>query len=271
MPNFFTEGSTPKVSDSAERLAIKAVSAIPAALEVLGVDPDAAAFAQSTGATDVRPLDSFVRGLKAAGLWGDIVLWPLRDGQNTSSGVTVKSLGGLAAYDGTLVNSPTRSPDGVVVDSTTRRMTIPFTPSGTQGALGVVMKLMFLGGLEGRLLTCDVPGTSRGLGIDGFFAGNFRRLSASYLGGFGTQGAGFTSLAVGGRAVFWAQDAVYSSGGTLDLTQPFGQLRLGDSSLGTRRGTYACAWWFNRSMSSAEYTAFYTLYKSTLGVGLGLP
>jgi hypothetical protein len=76
-------------------------------------DPDARAFVQTSGATDRAAINHFVKGIRALGLWDDMVCWPLRSAQNAGTGSTAYSLGGLGTYNGTLVNGPTWGADGV--------------------------------------------------------------------------------------------------------------------------------------------------------------
>jgi hypothetical protein len=54
----------------------------------------------------------FTRGVKALDLWRSMVCWPMRNYQNIGTGSTVYSLGGLSAFNGTTVNSPTWGVDG---------------------------------------------------------------------------------------------------------------------------------------------------------------
>ena len=113
MPNFFPEGDLALPTDSVERSMAKVVSQLPAALDKLAIDPDAAAYIALSGATDVSGIDAFVKGIKALGLWNSMVCWPLRSSQNVGTGTTVYSLGGLGAFNGTLVNGPPWSADGI--------------------------------------------------------------------------------------------------------------------------------------------------------------
>lgn len=77
------------------------------------IDSDVAAFIAASGATDVAGLDAFVRGIKDLGLWDSMVAWPLRSSQNAGTGTTAYSLGGLGSYDGTLVDGPIWTDDGI--------------------------------------------------------------------------------------------------------------------------------------------------------------
>jgi hypothetical protein len=90
-------------------------------------DPDARAFVQTSGATDRAAINHFVKGIRALGLWDDMVCWPLRSAQNAGTGSTAYSLGGLGTYNGTLVNGPTWGADGLTlmpVSHHLRRVTI---------------------------------------------------------------------------------------------------------------------------------------------------
>jgi hypothetical protein len=67
-----------------------------------------------TGYSDSRRLISdFVRGIKSLGLWNSMVCWPLRASQNAGSGTTAFSLGGLGQFNGTLVNAPVWGANGI--------------------------------------------------------------------------------------------------------------------------------------------------------------
>jgi hypothetical protein len=77
------------------------------------MDSDARAFCQVSGAQDRAAINFFVKGIKNLGLYNDMVCWPLRSAQNAGTGSTAYSLGGLGTYDGTLVNGPTWGANGV--------------------------------------------------------------------------------------------------------------------------------------------------------------
>jgi len=76
-------------------------------------DNDARTFINTSGAADRAAINHFVKGIKRLGLWDDMVCWPLRSAQNAGTGSTAYSLGGLGTYNGTLVNGPTWGSDGV--------------------------------------------------------------------------------------------------------------------------------------------------------------
>jgi hypothetical protein len=88
---------------------------------IAGFDADAAAYFDRAGVTDATAksqISAFVVGIKDLGLWSNIVSWPLRSSQNKGSGTTAYSLGGLGTFDGTLTNGPTWGTDGITFDGT---------------------------------------------------------------------------------------------------------------------------------------------------------
>ena len=85
-------------------------------------DPDALAFFKNAGITDFTAktqINDFVVGIKNLGLWSSMVSWPLRSSQNAGTGTTAYSLGGLGAYNGTLVGSPSWGTEGIALTSLT--------------------------------------------------------------------------------------------------------------------------------------------------------
>jgi hypothetical protein len=86
-----------------------------------GFDGDAAAYFERAGVTDATAksqINTFVVGVKALGLYNNMVSWPLRSAQNAGTGTTAYSLGGLGTFNGTLTNGPTWGADGVDFDGT---------------------------------------------------------------------------------------------------------------------------------------------------------
>jgi hypothetical protein len=71
-------------------------------------------------AFSVLDIDNFVTGCKDLGVWNSMVCWPLRSTQNTGTN-TAFSLGGLGTFDGTLLNNPLWSTNGMVTNGTTNQ------------------------------------------------------------------------------------------------------------------------------------------------------
>jgi hypothetical protein len=78
-------------------------------------DGDASAYFTRAGVTDATAkaqINEFVKGVKAFGLWNSMVCWPLRSAQNAGAGATAYSLGGLQTANATLVNGSTWTANG---------------------------------------------------------------------------------------------------------------------------------------------------------------
>lgn len=85
---------------------------------VTGFDADAAAYFDRAGVTDATAkgqINAFVKGVKDLGLYNNMVCWPLRSAQNAGAGTTAYSLGGLGTFNGTFAGAtlPTWDADGV--------------------------------------------------------------------------------------------------------------------------------------------------------------
>jgi hypothetical protein len=81
------------------------------------LDPDAVAYAEASGATDIAAIDGWYKGLKTMQIYDDLVAgWVFRSGQNAGSGEVAYDL--LLQNNATLVASPTWMEDGVQLDHT---------------------------------------------------------------------------------------------------------------------------------------------------------
>jgi len=81
-------------------------------------DGDAAAYFTRAGVTDATAkaqINAFVKGIKDLGFWSSMVSYPLRSTQNAGTGTTAYSLGGLGTFNGTLAGAslPTWGVNGV--------------------------------------------------------------------------------------------------------------------------------------------------------------
>jgi hypothetical protein len=66
------------------------------------IDPDAQAYANRSGASDLYAINDFVLSAKKLEVWDQLICWPMRSTMNAGSGTTVYSIGGLTAYNGTM-------------------------------------------------------------------------------------------------------------------------------------------------------------------------
>jgi hypothetical protein len=252
-----------------------------------GIDPDAQAFIDVSGATDIQGINNFVKGIKALGLWSSMVCWPLRSSQNAGTGSTAYSLGGLGTYNGTLINGPTWGADGVNfasasdqrIDVSTSLVfsptTVPFNAMTVQNATSISgshANLFGRGKLNDSLsdiswalratTTTSQPQISDGTAQTLYnVSGNslntfkaFQMFSESDLIRANIDAGSFTT----GAARTPNQDATHT-------------LRIGTTITGTLYFDGKISFALFGNSASANSAALYALYKSTLGQGLGLP
>jgi len=239
-------------------------------------DPDAATFIAASGATDVWNIQKFVQGVKTLGLWDDMVCWPLRSAQNAGTGTVAYSLGGLGAFNGTLVNGPTWSADGIVVAANTRKITTSFNfATGLASIYAVLNPDSGAQGAGDRFMSNDQGGSSNGIGFDDLQNAQFRRLGAQ-LGNFGTRTANTVTamgFGFGANNTWWAQNGTRT--GLSNLTynaSPRTMCPVGCPDVNTALGTYAMSIAFDGAeISDGDISDLYDLYKTTLGIGLNLP
>jgi hypothetical protein len=239
-------------------------------------DPDALAYVQASGATDIQNINAFVVGIKALGLWNSMVCWPLRSIQNAGTGSTAYSLGGLGTYNGTLVNGPTWGADGVTTTNLANSRISTNTPNSllfSQGTIAYIAKFettysspyfhywfpfpfQFIG-FTGVAL--QQP-TIQGGGND--FLSSINSPSPSNA-NFEFKAFSFgTSNIIGNRNG--------STTGSMTRTQT-PSLVSTDHTLTIGDTTASMGWSFNEDLTNTQMVALYSLYKSTLGQGLGLP
>jgi hypothetical protein len=245
-----------------------------------------------SAATPRQQIRDFAKGVNDLGLWNSMVCWPLRSSQNYGSGTTAFSLGGLGAFNGTLVNGPTWAADGC-----------PFTT--TQYANASITALP----QDVTLLLCAAGDASTHPSFPHFFG---VQDSASYVANQICIGSNAGSTTIGTihrnstTAIAYTGNAtnpynaatsfvfVSGTGKTADLlnfrnvstssiaagtaategTANLNRMQLngrwaGSLSLGVGM-TCAFAAIVTPNISGSE-TAIYTLYKTTLGTGLSLP
>jgi hypothetical protein len=249
-------------------------------------DPDAATFIAASGATDVWNIQKFVQGVKDLGLWDDMVCWPLRSSQNAGTGTTAYSLGGLGTYNGTLVNGPTWGVDGITFDGTDDRIVNASLADNAQGTLFVTAytDTLYTSLSEARIASFDggmeiaATRVSANLGIEAFY------LSSPFNGVARGVAAASPVLSrwFSAQAVF-----INSSGinryidGTDKQSVVFASTYTSKTnfSLGRRTGGNQLFWngkisfgaYSTAALSDAQVAALHSLYKTTLGTGLGLP
>jgi Concanavalin A-like lectin/glucanases superfamily len=241
-----------------------------------------------TGYSDSRRLISdFVRGIKSLGLWNQMVCWPLRASQNAGGGTTAFSLGGLGQFNGTLVNAPVWGANGMIFASasgtrinisndpifapqntTWGAMCVSSQTSGTRadvfGKTGSVEALADLSwGMRENNTTATLFIT------DGATFGGFS-VSSTGLNLFRSSVMSYDNTLITGRVNGGAASTLsYTPNAQQNTSQV---LRIG-------AGTLASATNFNGPVafalfgyfSASQQVALHSLYRQTLGLGLGLP
>jgi hypothetical protein len=243
--------------------------------------------------TSRQQIRDFSAGVNDLGLWDSMVCWPLRSAQNYGSGTTAFSLGGLGTFNSTLVNGPTWGANGC-----------PFTT--TQYANATITALS----QDVTLLFCGAGDASTHPGFPHFFGvqdsanwsgnqicigsnagsttiGTIHRNSTTAIAYTGSatnpynaatsfvfvSGTGKTADLLNFRNV--STPSITSSGSTATAgTANLNRMQLngrwaGSLSLGVGM-TCAFAAIVTPNINGSE-ASVYSLYKTTLGTGLGLP
>jgi hypothetical protein len=257
-------------------------------------DKDAVNYFSRAGVTDATAksqINAFVKGMKNLGLYNNMVCWPLRSTQNSESGTTIYSLGGLGTFNGTLVNSPTRASDFMVFSDASKYMEIT-------GLTGLTSTMFLMTVVK---LGLELNGTlALDINSDALFGGQPTNYMQTYTGSPSTIiGSGLRTTSGGGFSIWnnLATGVAEDDLGVLFIghngTQQLFRWNNTTQSrtiatavgIGTRarlnirsdngtqggKSDYAFTMMCNGSVSDANFESLRTLYKTTLGQGLGLP
>lgn len=251
-------------------------------------DADASTYFTTAGVTSTagrQQISRFVTGIKNLGLYNNMVCWPLRSSQNAGTGTTAYSLGGLGTFNGTLTNGPTWGVSGVVFDGSndfintgnplnTARIVYVSYKTNLAGALNasVVGNYNFNGSTETgyeliytnstqpaiRFYTATNNGNARLTTVNCadtnfHFAMGITDNTASQISVDGTTGA-FTNLTNPPRVNSTANFVI--GAGNASLRQPT------NSTI-----SFVAV----MDLYTTQFDSVRTLYKNTLGQGLGLP
>ena len=241
-------------------------------------DKDAVSYfsrAGVTSATAKSQINAFVKGIKNLGLYNNMVCWPLRSSQNAGTGTTAYSLGGLGSYNGTLVNGPTWGTDGIIFDGTNDYIVTPSVPiTGSNPRSLFAVDNSTSGILVNQIIASigDVDANNVRWGLLQFqttlFGWNFN--SDSTIGTITTGVFKSTSYGYSTSRFGYINGALQTlTGSTSAPNTTEGGIYIGSEGGGQ--------WFFNGRISfvalfnsGASSTNIHTLYKNTLGQGLGL-
>lgn len=247
------------------------------------LDADAAAYIARSGATDRAAINAFVRGVKALGLWESMVCWPLRSSQNAGTGDTVYSLGGLGTFNGTRVNGPAWTADGLDFDGSDDRVTLPNGSFGTGNAATSVWA--FLKNETNAVRMVVLSQGNNNVNTDAYsleppsinatndvanmaFTGSaIAAKSTAWKSLFmGNTSAGFGGKD-GGTVNEFALNNALNKSGIACAIGAFGE----PAGVAPFDGLIAAVVRINATPTTTLNGQIYNLYKSTLGTGLGLP
>jgi hypothetical protein len=265
-------------------------------LGISGYDADAAAYFERAGVTDATAkgqINAFVKGMKDLGLYNNMVSWPLRSAQNAGTGTTAYSLGGLQISNATLTGAGWTS-DGVSFSGNTQYMSSDLTNIAKDATIFVSAKgngsnyggFPWIGGVYhptayfvsalalgnstsganlatlisqpiGFQKTSDITS-----GLSG--ASSFVALSGSYKRNTVFNVRNLSESTVGTQATYLADEAT-------TLTKMLLNGRWNGS--GSEQGNPMTSSFFAIITPNCDsvISSFHTLYKTTLGTGLGLP
>ena len=223
---------------------------------------------------DAVDIDNFVVGLKDLGAWNNAVYWSLRSRHNAGSGNTVLSLGGQGTFDGTLVNSPSWGDNGILfATSGTNWMSFPertlsypfcFSAAVINGANADASPFLAKNAPLGLLLGLNRLELVMGIN---FVAITLNTTYAPW--NTPNQAVLMNSRVTGNTSMF-----VSANGGSETAQTPTSQRYdlapvdrlLGNRGLETTRIAFALV----TSGSNISNTSLYSLYRTTIGKGLGL-
>jgi hypothetical protein len=254
-----------------------------------GFDADAAAYFTSAGITSSTAkaqINSFVKGIKELGLYSNMAAWPLRQDQNNNSTSTAKSLGGLGSYDFVFTGSPTVGTDGLTTNGTTQLGNATIGSANLRTYSIVYIQKVITGGgnyfsygggrsaLTGNFSIHVSSTGGRGLGVT---QPNLNLTNSATSNGTGfyevafSGGAtSFSAWTIGGNnsAISGNWGDVSGAPSILNLAASYTNL---DAVFGRLNAEFAFCATFSTSLSKAQHDSVNTVYKTTIGSGLGLP
>jgi hypothetical protein len=246
-------------------------------------------------------INNFVKGIKGLGLWNNFVCWPLRSSQNASATQTAYSLGGLGSYNGSLVNNPFWTSTGIQKTTDSYQyISLPNFDIASAGQFSAtsVFNLSSYSNSNQIIpigINCNGSNVVAGTGLFVYVDSgslNVRVASQNMSGGNGEryidQSPSRSSFL--GNNFNWQSGAIGSSpsfNGSSDVNGTYNSNVQGTGTAFTNGSSPSSGigltqngsgWSSNISFSSFLTTAIsqtqqsqlYSLYKSTLGVGLNL-
>jgi hypothetical protein len=260
-------------------------------------DADAVSYFARAGITDAtakNQINAFVKGTKDLGIYNNMISWPMRSAQNIASGNTIYSLGGRQISDATKVGG-TWGTDGIFFSGSTQYMTSDVTNipkdlttfisakgnGSTYGNYPVIGGVYDPAGASiGQLALSQndvhpqntnfqIAGPSiyaftpqLGNGLSG--SSSFVALSGSYK-----QGSVFNARNISASSV--VTQASFPTETSLTLTKMCLNGRYDAGVVGLGNPMTTSFYVLITPNCDSIISSLYSLYKTTLGTGLGLP
>ena len=229
-----------------------------------------------TSATPRKQIRDFSAGVNDLGLWNSMVCWPLRSSQNAVGSTTAFSLGGLGTFNGTLVNGPTFEAAGLQLDGTNDYMNTNLTPSATDN-VSVFVVSRRTSGAFGDVITQ----LQQFLYISRNDAGSVYnvydstiRVSALGQSELNVVASAAMQKLSGQGPSFWRNGALLVQLSLVSTLAAASQPVLVGARNSASPGVFftgTIPFAFYCAGVSVDMSALNTLYKDTLGTGLGLP
>jgi hypothetical protein len=235
-----------------------------------------------TSSTPRQQIRDFAAGVNNLGLWNSMVCWPLRSTQNAGTGTTAYSLGGLGTFDGTLVNGPVWDSAGLDFDGSNDRVTLPNGSFGMGNAATSIFAIVK--NETNAIRMCVLSQGNNNSSVDafslespdfsatndiasmGFSSSTIAAKSTAWKSLFiGNTSAGFRGKDGGAVTEFALSNAINKSGTSCAIAA------FGNPLSHHFDGLIAAVLRINATPTTTLNGDIYTLYKQTLGTGLGLP
>jgi hypothetical protein len=251
-----------------------------------GIDPDAAAFVAASGASNLSQINAWVEAIKSAGLWSLIRAYPMRSGQNAGTGATVFGLGGLNSANGVLTGSPLWQANGVqFLLLSGQYMTATISSSSANYSAGAAVNMLSVGGPNSCVLAINGTSNADAMQINdsavNALGGGHRTVAGStYVApanqAFTTGTPLFTVQGWDGSVVRRTTNGVVVTAAATTFGGAITPLRVnsrGDAATTGQDKRVAFAFYLAGAGtgSAATQETLRTIYKATLGTGLGLP
>jgi hypothetical protein len=215
-------------------------------------------------------INNFVKGIKSLGLWNSMVCWPLRSSQNAGGGTTAFSLGGLGQFNGTLVNAPVWGDDGVsgfLQNSSRRIETSVGYNFSTQNSIFACARKTAAGDLRLVGQSNETP----------LFVGTteIRYFNGATAGGTATHPG--TNVRSTYSHAFGSSTVVGMVNGGAPVTSAYSpnnlaiQFFIGQGGTNGWVGDISFFAYFSQQVATSAHSQLHSLYRQTLGLGLGLP